>query len=327
MNITKKFTMIMICSLSLFSIGGYLVAKDIYDTQIIETARNTANYVRDVGTWASQYGTIYTEDEKSTHLAQKNVAEFTPQNLNKPFTEEDMKTISFFSKNPALIQREFADVVAKSDNTIKFKLTAENYMNPNNKPSSSEFDTIQIIKSKHLPEYGTFKQGTYSYAKTIYMKASCLKCHGDPDTAPEGVTKLYGKINGFGFKEGDVAGIISVQVPYEFNIFNVKFFKSLPSFIALICFFLSFVIPLIYILIYVLKPLNNKIKEINLLASGKISQSTLTIHDKESSNEIIQLHNAIARLGKNMYLFFKNHKNNQSTSHEKNEKVDKQDEK
>ena len=308
MNITKKFTVIMICSLSLFSVGGYLVAKDIYDSQIIETARNTANYVRDVGTWASQYGSIYTQDEKSTHLAQKKVAEFSPENLNKAFTEEDMKTISFFSKNPALIQREFADVVAKSDNTIKSRLTAENYMNPNNKPTSWEFDTIQTIKSKKLPEYGTIQDGHYLYAKTIYMKATCLKCHGDPDTAPEGVTKLYGKINGFGFKEGDVAGIISVRVPYEFNFSKINFFKSLPSFVALVCFLFSLIIPVVYILLYVLRPLKSKINEINMLAKGKITQETLTIHEPNSKNEIVQLHNSIARLGKNMYLFFKQNK-------------------
>lgn len=147
MNISKKFTVIMVFSLSCFSLGSYLIAKNIYDNQVVETARNTANYIKDVGAWASQYGAIYTQDEKSTHLAEKKVAEFSPQNLNKPFTEADMQTISFFSKNPALIQREFADIVAKSDNDVKFKLTAENYMNPNNKPTSWEFDTIQEIKS------------------------------------------------------------------------------------------------------------------------------------------------------------------------------------
>lgn len=308
MNISKKFFIIMLGSLGLFSIGGYLVAKDLYDTQVIETARNTASYVKDVGTWASQYGGVFTNDAKSTHLSEKKVAEFIPENMGKPFTEEDMKTISFFSKNPALIQREFADVVAKSDNSIKFRLTAENYMNPSNKPNSWEYDTIQTIKSKKLDEYGAFKDGYYLYAKTVYMKASCLKCHGDPETAPGGVTKLYGKVNGFGFKEGDVSGIISVKVPYDFNILKFNFFKNFTTVIALLCFSLSLLLPTLYVTLFILKPLKKKTADINLLSSGKLTQEVLTINSPKSKNEIVQLHNSIARLGKNMYSFFKKNK-------------------
>ena len=104
------------------------------------------------------------------------------------------------------------------------------------------------------------------------------------------------------------AGIISVRVPYEFNFSKINFFKSLPSFIALVCFLLSLIIPVVYILLYVLRPLKSKINEINMLAKGKITQETLTIHEPNSKNEIVQLHNSIARLGKNMYLFFKQNK-------------------
>jgi len=36
MNISKKFFIIMLVSLGLFSIGGYLVAKDLYDTKLLK---------------------------------------------------------------------------------------------------------------------------------------------------------------------------------------------------------------------------------------------------------------------------------------------------
>jgi len=140
------------------------------------------------------------------------------------------------------------------------------------------------------------------------MKASCLKCHGDPDTAPSGVTKLYGKVNGFGFKEGDVSGIISVKVPYDFNILKFNFFKNFTTVIALLCFAFSLLIPMFYVTFFILKPLKKKTNEIDMLSSGKLTKEILTINSPKSSNEIDQLHNSIARLGKNMYSFFKKNK-------------------
>ncbi len=53
----------------------------------------------------------------------------------------------------------------------------------------------------------------FRYARAVYQKASCIACHGDAAKAPEDVKVRYGTTNGFGFKEGDVAGIISVRLP------------------------------------------------------------------------------------------------------------------
>jgi uncharacterized protein DUF3365/TIR domain-containing protein len=42
---------------------------------------------------------------------------------------------------------------------------------------------------------------------------SCLECHSTPDRAPPEMVKLYGNVNGFGWKEGDVIGAQIVSVP------------------------------------------------------------------------------------------------------------------
>lgn len=296
MKLLKQTFIVVTSTLSLFGAGAYLVAKEMQEYQVIETARNTANYVRDVGSWASQYGTVYTNDYKSAHLAEKKVAEFIPENITKPFTEEDMKTISFFSKNPSLIQREVADVVAKSDNSVKFKLTAENYMNPNNKPNDWEYDAIQTIKSKRLDEYGAFINGNYFYARTIYMKASCLKCHGDPATAPEGVTKQYGTVNGFGFSEGAVSGIISVKVPLSSGFKIEAFLKSFYGVLAIFFFITSFIIPVVAVYMKVIRPIRKEVGFISMLNSGKVTQEALERSTKNENSEVTDLRNVIAAL-------------------------------
>ena len=47
----------------------------------------------------------------------------------------------------------------------------------------------------------------------VKHKASCSACHGDPASAPADVIIRYGSQRGFGFKEGDLAGVISVTMP------------------------------------------------------------------------------------------------------------------
>jgi hypothetical protein len=51
---------------------------------------------------------------------------------------------------------------------------------------------------------------------------SCLECHSTPDKAPPEMIKLYGSVNGFGWKEGEIVGaqIVSVPATVSENIAN-----------------------------------------------------------------------------------------------------------
>jgi hypothetical protein len=40
-----------------------------------------------------------------------------------------------------------------------------------------------------------------------------LECHSTPDKAPAEIVKLYGRVNGFGWKEGEIIGAQIVSVP------------------------------------------------------------------------------------------------------------------
>ncbi|HEY2423192.1 MAG TPA: DUF3365 domain-containing protein [Chthoniobacterales bacterium] len=42
---------------------------------------------------------------------------------------------------------------------------------------------------------------------------SCLSCHASVEDAPQKVTKIYGKNNGFGWKLNDIIGAQIVSVP------------------------------------------------------------------------------------------------------------------
>ena len=86
-------------------------------------------------------------------------------------------------------------------------------MNPNNKPDAFEAGALREIRDRGLKEYYELTDNGFRYARAVYQKASCIACHGDSEQAPNDVKVRYGTTNGFGFKEGDVAGIISVRLP------------------------------------------------------------------------------------------------------------------
>ena len=126
-----------------------------------------------------------------------------------------LTTVNFYSKNPALAQREYSEVVEHSASPAKFRMTSHNVMNPNNKPDEFEQRALAAIRDKHLKEYHELTPGGFRYARTLIHKASCIACHGSAEAAPIDVKVRYGTQNGFGFKEGDVAGIISVRLPAQ----------------------------------------------------------------------------------------------------------------
>ncbi len=56
----------------------------------------------------------------------------------------------------------------------------------------------------------------YFFAQPIKIDTEkCLRCHGDPARAPEGVTSRYGTEHGYNWTVGDIASAYIVYVPLE----------------------------------------------------------------------------------------------------------------
>ena len=52
-----------------------------------------------------------------------------------------------------------------------------------------------------------------SVTRPIYMERACLSCHGDRDKRPDFIIKKYPEDRAYGFKDGDLRGIITVTAP------------------------------------------------------------------------------------------------------------------
>lgn len=126
----------------------------------------------------------------------------------------------FYSKNPALVTRELSEMVAKTAVHATFRVVSDNYRNPRNAPDAYEARALFKIKSSIMNPPGsqvdfveTIEGGTYRYSIPIRVSESCLTCHGSAKDAPREVVQKYGSFRAFGYKSGDIRGIITVNLP------------------------------------------------------------------------------------------------------------------
>ena len=120
------------------------------------------------------------DDDKSYlgHASLLQPEEGTPEGTVPP-PGTKLTPVDFYSKNPALAQREFSEVVERSPSQSKFRLTSHNVMNPNNKPDAFEEGALREIRDGNLKEYYELTDNGFRYARAVYQKASCIACHGD----------------------------------------------------------------------------------------------------------------------------------------------------
>src|SRR5215471_6312262 len=208
-SITTQFTVVFVVALLLVVGSFYLVLDSVYRNELKSQAETVADNVDAFGSWVAQYGRVWVKDNDKSYLGHLPVF----QNEDTTGTAPKLTPVNFYSKNPALAQREFSEVVEHSASPAKFRLTSHNVMNPNNKPDAFEQGALRHIREEGLKEYYELTDNGFRYARAVYQKASCIACHGDSANAPNDVKVRYGTTNGFGFKEGDVAGIISVRLP------------------------------------------------------------------------------------------------------------------
>ena len=134
------------------------------------------------------------------------VGEFQPV-INKP-------GVGFKGFIPAKWGRMAADKFTQKTG-LRLKLTSLNYRWPGNRPDDFEMDVLKLFQDPNYPK-------GKDYSKTImvdgrpqlrimtpeYVKPACLQCHGEP----KGEKDITG-MKKEGYKDGDVAGAISLTVP------------------------------------------------------------------------------------------------------------------
>src|SRR5436309_14707584 len=129
MSISTRFAFVFLLALGLVGAAFYLILDRIYLNQLKSQAETVADNVDAFGTWVAQYGRVWVKDDARSYLG------------HMPLLQADdttVKPVNFYSKNPALAQREFSEVVARSGSPAQFRLTPHNVMNRANAPDAFE---------------------------------------------------------------------------------------------------------------------------------------------------------------------------------------------
>lgn len=186
----------------------------------IARAVTVADVVQGVGAWAAQYSGIWVrgggvarvgmfEEKEAVSVRAAPGASAEAEAVSEPL----LLGPAFHSKSATLVQSELARFI-KGAGGVAVKLTSDSHLNPINAPSEIEAQAIkQLRQDANASELTVVRNGSVHYVRKLIADQSCLACHGDPSTAPQQIRTVFGINNGFGYKVGEMAGVISVTSP------------------------------------------------------------------------------------------------------------------
>ena len=158
--------------------------------------------------------------------------------LRQPFsiTDSTRELLTLIHYNPTLFpidttSQTLPPLSQYDIRNIKVRQVSLNFRNPRNKPDAFEEKSLKEIsqaiaelktkgQTKINPESVGIWQETkyegkpvYRYVQPIFIRKQCLTCHGDRADAPEFVQSKYE--TGYGYRQGDLRGVLSIIVPAE----------------------------------------------------------------------------------------------------------------
>lgn len=293
MSIQVKFSLIFLVTLILLA-GSFLAGLTTLRDQVLRNeAEAVADQVIAFRAWVAGTGMVWVN----------RLAPDFPDYLAK---RDSVHGDAFYGKNPALATRELSTIANKTALRATFLVTSDEYRQPANKPDDFENKAIAAFKNDNNLKYTDgYQGGSYRYARPIFVKEGCLKCHGNPEDAPPEVIEKYGSDKAFGYKVGDVRGIVSVKLP-SISWQGLLPILSNPIAIALLIF--AFLLNFVFTQRVIIRRLVNLTNDTTAIAKGKLSTPLDYTAPKESNDEIDHAYHAVNLLKKSMNIILKRSK-------------------
>jgi hypothetical protein len=278
-SIVTKAVIFLILFIAASMAGLYLLLGQINVMQLRNESRSIAGQVVAFRGWVAQTGVVWVKGKETDFLGKYSCNGDT----------------TFFSKNPALATRQLSARFNAQSSRATFRVTSSNYRNPENTPDIFEDDAeLQFRNNVDLKEYYVSGKDEFRYAKPLYIKKGCLKCHSDPANAPKEVVEKYGDLRGFGYRLGEVRGVISVTIPTK-GMLEATMFEIGPWVLGWIIALIAMVI--LYTKSVFVKPINQMRKIVAKITAGQpLSIEDSLFVSKDTSNELGKLALAIQNL-------------------------------
>ena len=288
-SISIKYTLVFVSTLILIASAVLVSVHYLKIGMLRNEAQAVASQVVSFRAWVAQSGMVWVDN--------------LPEDFHDYLaSSEGADGKKFYGKNPALATRELSQIANKSATHAKFRVTSDQYRHPNNKPNAFEATAIALIKQNKKAKFiESISEGEYRYAQPIFVTQACLKCHGKVEDAPRAVIEKYGSQKAFGYKVGDVRGIISVNLP------DITFMDILPTFANpyTIGFVLLSILINFFFTMRLIKRLRNLTHSAEQIAHGELDIALVYQSPKKSQDELDHVYNAVNLLRNSMKIAIK----------------------
>jgi len=125
-------------------------------------------------------------------------------------------TPELFKETCGAVKKRAMEISKKEG--VKIRHAAIKNRNPDHAATEDEIKFHNFFnensKEESIWNKVTIEGKVYSrYVSPIYVEPGCLLCHGEKEKRPQFIQKKYPEDKAYGFKEGDLRGIIEVMLP------------------------------------------------------------------------------------------------------------------
>ncbi len=251
------------------------VVNDINVAQAYRSGSAYADVAEAIGVWSSRPRGIWvkTDAQSSYEVGVALDRYVVPRPVPSAFEVSAVDGVSpvtiYHWKNPALIQREISDVLHQANTPIRFKMISDNPLNRDNLAKRFELSALEVVRAKlaasglksenlttenvnqilqfaRSTDYYEIQGEKLLYARPIVATKACLRCHESEGSAPEAVRTSYPGNQGYGYKEGGIIGVVSVEVMMQrsaieiFSQMSIHAWSAIALFFLLVCCVLAF---------------------------------------------------------------------------------------
>ena len=328
LSLKTQFGLLIAALIGATTAAAWTVGHSLVVSQTLKQGRAIAQMVEHIGKWGSKYGGVHVRtaagsatpgsylERRAYSASAADHAMLSGTRIGSAGAELSAlsRAEAYYWKNPALIQREISDISVASSSGAKFRITARSVLNPANAPNEFELHALERISAQmakpgaapeRANEYMRVEGGRLLYARAMMATDSCLRCHGQQESAP-GFLRTNTQFNGgggFGYESGKPAGIISVSVPLPHADEALADSFTSAGWAALGVIALMSIAILVFVVRKVIAPINALRQATDALASGRLDKGFAVpalgaaASGEASSNEVHRLTAAIVRLG------------------------------
>lgn len=207
----------------------------------------------------------------------------------KAFIEQKIKlTDKTLYLLPAFAMGQMSKAYSRWDKSgFSFNNVSDIPRNPEHQADALELEIMDFFRKNDENET-VFKdflnekgEKYYIYARPIWIKKMCLKCHSTPENAPKTIRERY--TTAYNYELGDLRGILSIKMPaaaLEKRTWDLFYQNAQIQLFGMIC---IFILLLFIIRSSIIKPLSDLSDAMLDVSNGQLSKRITGLHGEFST--------------------------------------------